>query len=83
MKAKLTNVPSKRTSVEWCIHWNEIHPIIQARGLSRFHFTPNRNDHCHPMMHFSLDGSGGFQDDNALINKGIGASYSDNNSVVQ
>lgn len=75
MKDTLTNVPSKRTFVVLCIHWNEIHPIIQTRGLSRFHLTPNWNDHRHPMMHFFLDGSDGFQDDNTHINKEIGASH--------
>lgn len=73
MKDTVANVPSKRTSVVWCIHWHEIHPIIQRRGLSRFPLTPNRDDHRHPMMHFFLDGSDGFQDDNALISEEIGA----------
>lgn len=44
----------------WCIHWHEIHPIIQTRGLSRFHLIPNRNDQRYPMMHFIFDGSDGF-----------------------
>lgn len=55
----LTNIPSMTIVVVWCIRWNEIHPIIQTRGLSRFNFTPNWSDLCCPMMHFILDGTGG------------------------
>ena len=65
--------PIQENIVVRCIHWNEIHPIFQTWGLSGFHLTPNRNDQCHPMMHFFLDGSSGFQGDNVLINKEIGA----------